>query len=136
MGISMPKIGISKHELTSTKSIALGTLAGVAVGGGLIAGLMKGHPLKFGLIGAAIGAAAIGAALLGNASSSQRDGWCTSAYNDPDCDYPGTPNYPGVPDYGGSYDPGYRDDDGDGAREDYPDTGTYYPSGGTSYGDD
>jgi len=109
LGVGLPKVGISKDELKSPKTIALGGTAAVALIGGGIAGAMRGN-LKAGLaIGGALAAAATGAALLGNASQSY-DGVCDARYGyDPDCDrYPGTYQYDG----------GYQDRDGDGARED------------------
>lgn len=136
LGLSMPQIGIRKQDLTSPKNVALGGIAATSVIGGGVIGAMKGSPLKGLAIGGAVAAVALGAALLGNASNSYRDGWCDS-YGDPDCDYPGTGGYhdPHFPRYDDPFhDGGYRDTDGDGGREDYPDTG-HYPGGGTSPGD-
>lgn len=138
LGLSMPKLGIQKQDISSPKNVALGGIAATGLLGGGIVGAMKGSPLKGLAVGSAIAAVALGAALLGNASSSYRDGYCDS-WGDPDCDYPGTgprPHEPHYPRYDNPhYDGGYRDDDFDGGREDYPDTG-YYPGGGTSPGDD
>lgn len=143
LGISMPNIGISKDDLTKPKTLALGGIATVGLVGGLAVGATRGHPLIGLGVGAAVAAVATGAALIGNASVSYRDGYCTE-YGDPDCDYPGvSPTYrqPYYP----NGDPGYRNSDGDGAREDFPDrdAGRYpssrYPSGSggaTSRGDD
>ncbi|MCW2926812.1 MAG: hypothetical protein JWM86_780 [Thermoleophilia bacterium] len=140
MGLSLPNIGAPKQrDIVSPKNIALGTIAAGGLAAGGIIGKIKGHPMIGLGIGAAIAATALGAALIGNASSSQRDGYC-DYYGDADCDYPGVDPRP----YPGGYDPypydnpnydgGYTDRDGDGGREDYPDTG-YYPGGGTSRGD-
>jgi hypothetical protein len=140
LGVSLPKVGSSNQDLASPKNVALGGIAATSVIGGGVIGALKGSPLKGLAIGGAVAAVALGAALVGNASSSQRDGYC-DYYGDPDCDYPGVgydPYYPrhDYPRYDNPYyDGGYRDHDGDGAREDYPDTG-YYPGGGTSRGDD
>lgn len=139
LGLGMPKFGIQKQDLTSPRNVALGGIAATGLIGGGVLGQIKGSPLKGLAIGGAIAAVALGAALVGNASASSRDGWCDS-YGDPDCDYPGVgPSYrhhdPHFPYDDRHYDGGYRDDDFDGAREDYPDTG-YYPGGGTSRGDD
>ena len=132
LGLSMPKIGISKDDLTSPKNLALGGIAATSLVGGGVIGAMRGNPLKGLAIGGAIAAVALGASLIGNASASYRDGYCDSYY-DADCDYPGTrPRYDPYP----GYDPGYRDDDWDGGREDYPSGGEYYPGGATSTGDD
>lgn len=154
LGVSVPKAALPQQReaaaapketkqpsILTPKNLALGGLAATFLGGGAIVGAMKGHPLVGLGIGAGLAAATVGAALLGNASSSQRDGYC-DYYGDPDCDYPGVgydpyphdPHYPGPYD-NPNYDGGYRDDDFDGGREDYPDTG-YYPGGGTSHGDD
>jgi hypothetical protein len=133
LGLSMPKIGISKDDITSPKNLALGGIAATSLVGGGVIGAMRGNPLKGLAIGGAIAAVALGASLIGNASASYRDGYCDSYY-DADCDYPGTrPRYDPYP---GGYDPGYRDDDWDGGREDYPSGGEYYPGGATSPGDD
>ncbi len=150
LGVSVPKVAAQpqpeaaapkeakKPSILTPKNLALGGLAATFLGGGALVGAMKGHPLIGLGVGGALAAATVGAALLGNASSSQRDGYC-DYYGDPDCDYPGVgydPRYPQTPGYDNPYyDGGYRDDDFDGGREDYPDTG-YYPGGGTSQGDD
>jgi hypothetical protein len=152
LGVSVPKVGIAKQEeapkeapktggLLTGRNIALGGLAATFLIGGGVIGAMRGNPLVGLGVGGALAAATVGAALIGNASSSQRDGYC-DYYGDPDCDYPGVgyDPYPHDSHYPGRYDNphwdgGYRDDDFDGGREDYPDTG-YYPGGGTSHGDD
>lgn len=134
-GVSMPKFGITKQDLTTPKNLTLmGVGATGLVAGGVI-GALKNNPIAGVAIGGAVAAAAIGMMLLGNASSSQRDGYCD--YNgDPDCDYPGVVHHPHTPRFDNPWwDGGYRDDDFDGAREDYPDTG-HYPQGGTATGDE
>ena len=124
LGVSMPKVGITKQDLTSPKNIALGGIAATSLIGGGVLGAMRGNPLKGLAIGGAVAAVALGAALVGNASDSQRDGWC-DYYGDPDCDYPGTTRrYPPYGDPYVPYDPYY---------DDYPDTD---PGRGTSRGDD
>lgn len=124
LGVSMPKVGISKDELTSTKSIALGGIAAASLVVGGVAGAIKHKPLIGLGVGAAIAAVATGAALLGNASQSY-DGVCDARYGyDPDCD-----TYP-------QHDGGYRDHDGDGAREDPLPYDPRYPGGATHHGDD
>ncbi len=127
LGLSMPKLGITKQDITSPKKVALGGIAATSLVGGGIIGAIKGSPLKGLAVGGVIAAAALGAALIGNASSSHRDGYC-DYYGDPDCDYPGvTPSYrpPHVPHFPVP-DPYYP-------RDDYP-TGDY--QGGTSWGDE
>jgi hypothetical protein len=124
LGISLPKLGISKQDITSPKNVALGGIAAASVIGGGVVGALRGSPLKGLAIGAGIAAAALGASLIGNASSSYRDGYCDYAY-DPDCNYPNTYDPPYIPrnDYPRDYpDPSYPDT--------YP-----YPGGGTSTGD-
>lgn len=145
LGITLPKTAAtppphaphavtteSPSKLTSPKNLALGGLAATFLVGGGVLGAMRGNPLMGLGIGAGLAAATVGAALLGNASSSQRDGYC-DYYGDPDCDYPGT--------YEPRYEPPYRDyprdydyPRNDYPRNDYPDPG--YPQGGTSPGDD
>jgi hypothetical protein len=130
LGLSMPKVGISKQESASPKQVALGGIALTSIVGGGVAGALKGSPLKGLAIGGAVAAVALGAALLGTASASQRDGWC-DYYGDPDCDYPRTryPHHDPYPRYDPAprrYDP-YPDPD-------YPSGG--YPGRGTSWGDD
>ena len=123
----------SSSKLTSPKNLALGGLAATFLVGGGVVGAMRGNPLMGLGIGAGLAAATVGAALLGNASSSQRDGWCDS-YSDPDCDYPGVDPYYPRNDYP-RYD--YPRNDyprNDYPYNDYPDPG--YPYGGTSPGDD
>lgn len=70
LGLSMPKIGMSKNDLTSPKTLALGAVATTALAGGGIIGQIKGNPLAGLAIGGAIAAVAIGASLVGNASDS------------------------------------------------------------------
>ena len=125
LGLSLPKFGISKDDLTSPKNLALGGIATTSLIGGGVLGAIKGSPLKGLGIGAAVAAVALGAALLGNNGASQRDGFC-DYYNDPDCDYPGT--------HGPRYDPPYYEPPYYEPDPYYPDPG--YPSGGTSHGDD
>ncbi|MCB0877757.1 MAG: hypothetical protein KDC46_02095 [Thermoleophilia bacterium] len=134
LGVSVPKVGITKQDLTSPRNLALGGIATTSLVGGGIVGALKGSPLKGLAIGGAIAAVALGAALIGNASSSQRDGWC-DYYGDPDCYEPTVPGRYGPPRYDPTYpyDPGY-----DPYYPSYPDPG-YPDSGygrGTSPGDD
>lgn len=153
LGITVPKAGATTppphaphavtkenpNRLTSPKNLALGGLAATFLVGGGVLGALRGNPLAGLGIGAGLAAATVGAALLGNASSSQRDGYC-DYYGDPDCDYPGTytPRYE-PPYHDPYYPPDYdypRNDypRNDYPRNDYPDPG--YPYGGTSPGDD
>jgi len=81
LGLSMPKIGISKDNLTSPKNVALGGIAATSLVGGGVIGALRGSPLKGLAIGGAVAAAALGAALIGNASSSGGGHWDYDPYH-------------------------------------------------------
>ena len=128
--------------LSTTAKVVLGASLGLgAVVGGLVgfrsAGA-AGNAVARAAIGTGIGLAAGGVigglAALGGATHSDDHYYYDPYPYVPEPYYP-EPYYPDpyYPDYG--YDPGYRDRDWDGAREDYPDTGRYYP-GGNSPGDE
>src|SRR5688572_8963167 len=70
--------GEKPNAIFNRKNLALGGLAAVLMGGGAAIGAARGNPLLGLGIGAGIAAVGVGAALLGNASSSQRDGYCDS----------------------------------------------------------